>query len=175
MTDTETRRWRYLRPFPNAHWTLPVALLAFWDLLVPSLQCSSDHAPLELAAFPAMIVMALWLADLRSGPVAGWRRAVIVIQRAGGDLLTFFALFLLAAIPMFILTPAYECYSERARISGLFSQIESTRNEIASRIEYAASVRDSGVGLKIRFDSPTNVGLVSRDAPSSSQAKTRRG
>ena len=152
--------WRLLRPFPNAHWALPVTIAAASEALIFGHPCEAIPVGIGSAALCSIILMSLWITDLRRGSVVGWKRAWKIAGQATVDLLILLLLVIVAGLPMLIAIPAYQCYGERAMISGRFSRLEPTRTEIEERIRKSGTVENSGVGLQVELDRSTDVGLV---------------
>lgn len=158
--NTTTGGWGFLRPFPNAHWGLPVALVVLCEALIFGHPCQPIPGNIGPAALCSIALMSLWIADLRRGSVVGWKRAWKVAGQATGDLFVLLMLVIVAGLPLLIVAPAYQCYGERAAISERFSQLESTRTEIADRVRKSGTVENSGAGLQVDLNHPTDVGLV---------------
>jgi hypothetical protein len=161
MSENMTKTgWRILRPFPNAHWVLPVTVVVVCEALVFGHPCQALPANLGLAALCSILFMSLWIADLRRGAVVGRKRAWKVAGQAMRDLLILLMLVIVAGLPMIITIPAYQCYSDRAMISERLLQLEPARTEIEKRARKAETVENSGVGLHVDLDRPGDIGLV---------------
>lgn len=140
-----------------------VALLVLWELALAAQQCRDDPRYFEVILATATLCIALWVADLRKGALTNWWRAPRVLTFVLYDLCAFFLLLVLFAIPVLILTPTYQCYTARARISEVILSASSNRVTIAERAERAKTLKGSGLGLTIVPNKRVSGGLVSAD------------
>ena len=155
--------WTGMRPMANAHWALPIGILAFWLVDLVAIPCRSTPHYLEAALASACVVCTFWAADLRRGPIGGWRRITKVVVLSIQDILRFVALWLLLGFPIVIFMPAYDCYSERSYVSEALSHADSIQTAITTRAVASGTLKNSGAGLNVALGSLDGIGIVSSD------------
>ncbi len=154
---------RLSRPFANAHWSLLIVLLVLWELALANQQCRTDPRYIEVVLLTLTIGIAFWTADLRKDVLNTWPRVGRILVLVVYDLCSFLLLFVLFAVPVLVLTPTYQCYTERAKMSEVILRASESRITISKRAEQANSLKNSGLGLTIEPNKRVTAGTVSRD------------
>src|SRR5690554_4915589 len=113
MATFPLRRFRSLLPFSNAHWILPVVLLIAWELTLFE-PCRTSPFYFEVVLLALTVAIAFWAADLHKDALRQRSRLARVLILGVYNLLAFFVLFVLLAIPISLFTPHYTCYTDRA-------------------------------------------------------------
>ena len=163
MANTKIH-WRFLRPFSGAHWSFPISILAYFEFLYAGLQCNNGPYYLEAVGITVLIVLCLWRADKRCGTIySGWHRVLQVFILGLWDLAKFIALFLLAAIPITLIIPIYQCYSERSIVAELVFYTSKATDQITAKAEAEASLSNSGIGVTLTYAKDHAIGMVLKD------------
>ena len=79
------------------------------------------------------------------------------------DLAKFIALFLLAAIPITLIIPIYQCYSERSIVAELVFYTSKATDQITAKAEAEASLSNSGIGVTLTYAKDHAIGMVLKD------------
>lgn len=151
------------RPFPGAHWSLLVLLLALWAV---SLYATGSGAGSRcLAVILATLIcltccIAFWTNHLRVGHIHGIGNVVDLVAGALYDLFVFFLLVMLITIAM----PTIDGNPSKANAYKLFSIADPIRTEIGKRFVQQKTLTGVGSGLHIEFAGKGKVtGVVTDD------------
>lgn len=105
------------RPLANAHWSLLLILLAAFEALLIFGQCT----PIIPAAFYYLsfftIMVLAWATHLRYSPINKLNIFVSYLVKFFVDLFLFMILLISISMVVVIITPHYDCYTVRARVS----------------------------------------------------------
>jgi hypothetical protein len=134
-----------------------------WALMWSTSPCKEESYYLEVLLATATITLSLWVSHLRNGPVNTWLGYAKVIGGAGYDLIMLLGCLLLIAIPLAIVTPAYQCYTPRAKVSEMLAYGAAARHEIDERIENGVSLKDAVTDMTIELSGSLAWGTVTSD------------
>lgn len=137
------------QPFAAAHWSLPVLLAAAWVALLIGETCAPPPYYGKVAFAAATACLALWCNHLARAPLAGAGAAFALLLRSLYDLFGLALLVLLACVPLALLLPNYQCYTDRARVSEILLSATPVREAVAQRAAAAGALAGSGRDLKI--------------------------
>ena len=139
---------KFPRPFANAHWSLLVVLTLGWELLLLK-PCREGPYYIETMLATLTVSLAAWVASLRVQGLNGWRKALFTVLGALYDLFLLLIVFILVALPIAVIQPAYTCYNDRFKIMALV--LATTQRQVEIQDKYAAngSLKDIGVGLAV--------------------------
>ena len=151
------------RPFSNAHWLLPVALVLVWESAFWSQACKEPPYYWEVLLACSTVCIALWTNHLRLAPLDGWRRMGAVAIGAIYDLASLTLFILLCGLPLAILMPEYQCYTPRAKVSELILASSSLRTEIGKRVLQNQSMSGVGLGLSVDLGGRVQWSVVTND------------
>ena len=151
------------RPFSNAHWTLVIAFLGLWEFALFGQPCKEGPYYFEASLAAGTVCIAFWIADLREGVLIGWARIPRVLTLAFYDLCALLLVVVLAAVPIAVVLPTYQCYTPRAKVSEIVLYGSSFRQAITERAEKQHSLKDTGRGLTVNPKGRVSGGYVSSD------------
>jgi Tfp pilus assembly major pilin PilA len=151
------------RPLRSAHWTLPALLVAVFLVLFWGRPCRDGPLYLEAVAATLFFAVVAWSNHIALAPVRTHRDALAVVAGSLKDILLLLVAFVLASIPLALVMPAYQCYTDRAKAaevvlagSGLREEVE--RNALAQR-----TLSGSGRGIEFRPSGRAKWGLVTNE------------
>ena len=151
-------RWRYLRPFPSLHWTIPcvfVALLLVWTMGLPCQSIFDYGGPVLLTAIGAT---AFWVAVYSTVATHhGWRRWVKIGCSIVFDVLCLF----LWALPFMLLQPHHMCSVERTQVMEMIFAASPYRVAIAERATQRQSLAAVGAGMSVEPTGRLQGGAIS--------------
>ncbi len=153
---------RLSRPFQGAHWLLPVILVVAW-VFVSVTPCKEPPYYFEASLVTASIFLSLWVSHLRASSEPDWRRIVSVAGGALYDLLTIFILSIFVVLAITIVSPIYDCYTPRAKVTEMILTASALRGDIDAHFVQNKTLRDSGLGLVVHPSGRTKAGLVTND------------
>ena len=163
MSSTLLRR-RLPRAFANAHWSLPLALLAAWVYAIVVPWCISWMQDYVVVLITSTVLIAAWCSHLRVQDESGWRKFGHWLLGACYDIGMFLLLAMVCAIPAFLLTPAYMCYSsDRAKYSEMFALADPMLLEVKQRFADRHTLHDIGNGLESPVGKYSTIGVVTSD------------
>ena len=146
------------RPLPNAHWALPVALVAAWVILLTEGRCLPNALLVDFTLGASTVCIAFWASHLR------YRGNLPRI--AGGalyDLLLLVALIVVIAVPLKMVMPLYSCSPPRAKVAEVIVYSQAYRKLIEEQAARQKSLKDVGAGIKVVPGGRVKGGYVSRD------------
>jgi Tfp pilus assembly major pilin PilA len=158
---SEVRFRRPLSNIPRILVGLPilVLILTFW--VREPCTASPFYFETVLATFIVCVVM--WSNHLRLAPIHHWQSVAKVVLSSVYDLILLIFLFILISIPVAVITPAYQCYTPRAKVSELIMSASLARQEIENRAKKTNSLQGVGIGLQIAPDRRAKAGAVTND------------
>lgn len=152
-----------MRPFPNAHWALPALLVLLWEFVIFGQPCKEGPRYLEVALLSTTICIALWSSHFRMAPDSMASRFIKFILGALYDLGSLLLIVVVVGIPLAVITPTYQCYTNRAKISERLLYSSSLREQINERALQNNSLANVGAGLEVKPSGRTKGGLVMKD------------
>jgi type IV pilus assembly protein PilA len=155
--------WKFVRPLPKAHWSLPVFLVASGMLLTLAQPCKRGPYHLEAASLTAFICVVAWANHLANAPIRNVRAAAVVVGHSTWDLVLLVFLMIVASIPFAIFLPAYQCYTDRARASEVLLATSGLRTKVEARTAQLGTTVGSGVGFTFVASGRARAGVVSPD------------
>lgn len=125
--------------------------------------CNEPPYYFEIILVTVTVCIGLWLSHLRALPLLGWRGVMRVFTGALYDFVLFLFLFIAVSVPVAIVTPTYQCYTNRAKAGELILATASIRMEIEGRIDQRQSLESVGAGLHIKHEGRIKGGLITND------------
>jgi len=163
LMTTARRFTTGLRPLAAAHWSLPVGIVASALLLTFGQPCKEGPRYVELGWLVLTICVILWSNHLKVAPAKSISQVVLVLVQSikdGGLLLIW---TVLAALPLAILTPTYQCYTNRARASEVVLAAVGLRTQVEEAILTKGVLTGSGKDVKFKPFGRAIAGRVSTD------------
>lgn len=163
LPDKSPRLIARIRPLNGAHWTLPTAIVVSALCLTFGLTCNSGPYYLEVSWLTMVVCIVLWCNHVRSAPANGPNAVLHVLAGATTDTLKLVLAWLGAALPLAVITPAYQCYNDRAKAAEILLGGASARDEVAAKVKALGTTRGSGQGVTITPSRRISAGFVSTD------------
>lgn len=162
-TPTGLRTSAVQRPFANAHWSLPVALIVAWCFVLLGAQCRTSPRYPEVALSTLTVCIALWASHIASRANRGWGMLWMILLRAGIDLSLLLLLIIGCSIPLVMLMPTYECRSPKSRTAVLILSASSAREQIAERAARSHTLQGVGTGVSVATGEGAKAATVTDD------------
>jgi type IV pilus assembly protein PilA len=151
------------RPFVCAHWSLLAVATAVWEFLLIGQPCRESPLYLETSFATITVCVALWVNHLRFTGIGGFRSVGNILAGAAYDLALLALWIIVVALPISLLTPTYQCYTNRAKVSELVLAGSVLRNEIGQRAMQNKTMSNSGAGIVVPIEGRTKGGVVTVD------------
>lgn len=152
-----------LRPLQTAHWSLPFVIVGAALLLAFAQPCREGPWYPELMWALLSSSFVLWANHLAVAPVLVLKQLVQILIGCCKDALLLLLWFVLAGIPLAIVTPAYQCYTPRAKVSEVVMAASAVRSQVEDIVRTRGKLDDSGRGIEFRPSGRTVAGFVTRD------------
>ena len=153
---------RISRPLRNAHWSLPLVLVAAWAVwMLPT--CGDPPLYPGGALATATVMLVLWLSHLRNTPLVGWRKWINFAGGAAYDLSMLIVWLFFVMIPIAIIMSTYQCSMPRMRVAEMLVSAGEIRHEINDRIKSGQSLKDAAAGITITPSGRVKWGTVTSD------------
>lgn len=152
-----------LRPLRNAHWSLPTFVIGSWLLLVYSKPCAEPPHYADVVVLTASAMLIVWTHHLALAPILSWRQACRLAMAVAGDFARLIMFFVLLAIPLAVVMPAYQCYTPRAKAAEVLLAGAALRTQVDDRAAKTGSLEGSGEGLAIPAAGRVATGFASRN------------
>lgn len=152
-----------IRPLKGAHWTLPTAIVTSALFLAFGLTCHSGPYYLEVSWLTIVVCIVVWCNHVRRAPVFSLHAMLSVLAGATADTLKLVIVWFCAALPLAIITPAYQCYSDRAKSAEILLSGTSAREEVTAKVKALGTTRGSGKGVTITPSKIMSAGFVFTD------------
>lgn len=153
----------YFRPLRSAHWALPVAVVAGLLLVFWGRPCREGPYYPEVIACTLFLTIVVWANHLGAAPI----RSLGGVGGLATACLKDFALLLgasiLASVPLAIITPAYQCYTDRAKGAEVVLAGSSLRLAIEQNALSRNTLVGAGRGVEFRPNSRARWGAVTND------------
>jgi hypothetical protein len=159
--DREAPRIR--RPLANAHWSLPVAIVAGWQLFIVARSCSPSGRGTEGALLLATVLVMAWVNHLRVHALVGGNKLVKIVTGTLVDIAKLLIAFIVCIVPVAIFMPSYDCMTPKARTAEILLSASRARNEITERAERAGSLKGAGIDVTVEAISQPTASMVSDD------------
>jgi hypothetical protein len=138
-------------------------LILLWEFSLFGQPCKEGSRYFEVALASTTVCLALFANYDWTNTNREWRIFAKGLLRTFYDLLGLVLLLIVISIPIAILTPAYSCYTPRARVGALIMQIAPIQEKINTRILQNGFVSNSGKGLKIEAVGHDKGGFITKD------------
>lgn len=138
-----------LRPFANAHWSLPVVLVVAWCLSLFETSCRPSPRYPDVVLATATVCIALWASHVRPRASSGWRRLGAIVLGAAGDLVRLLVIVVACGMVLAMLTPTYDCMTSKARAATLILSASEARTQIADHAARNHTLRGAGEGVAV--------------------------
>jgi type IV pilus assembly protein PilA len=102
----------------------------------------------------------LWANHLAEAPVSAFKQIGRVLLGSCRDALLMVLWFVLAAIPLAIVTPTYQCYTPRAKVSEVVLAASTLRSQVEENARARGTLDGSGQGLMFSPSGRTVAGFV---------------
>ncbi len=154
---------RILRPLPTTHWSLPLAIVGAALLLAFAQSCREGPWYPELTWALLSCAFVLWANHLVVAPVRMARQWGQIVIGSCKDALLLLLWFVLAGIPLAIITPAYQCYTPRAKVIEVVLAASTLRSQVEENARASGKLDDSGRGIAFHPSGRSVAGFVTRD------------
>ena len=154
---------RLARPLANAHWSLPVAIVAAWWLFFASRTCAPAGHGIDSALLTMTVLVTAWTNHLRVHALAGWRKLAKVVTGTLADLALLALAFVVCIVPITLFLPTYECMTPKARTAEILLSTSRARNEITERAERAGNLKGVGIGVTVDAINQPTASMISDD------------
>jgi type IV pilus assembly protein PilA len=154
---------RVRRPFSNVHWSLLAVLIALWEFLLFGQPCHEGPRYFGVALVATTVMLTLWTSHIRNGAATGWRQ---IIQISGGalyDLVALLILLIIVALPLAVMTPTYQCYTAKAKVSEMLLYASTLREKVEEHAKKDQSLANSGKDLEVKEFGRMKGGLVTKE------------
>jgi hypothetical protein len=157
-----TLRQRFPSPFSGARWI-------FWILaLTPAigtvlLVCHPKEGEFFFATVAVALMACVWEAHVRvllDAKVKGLAMAIPLLARAVANSIFLLLAMMLIEVPVALVMPAYQCYTNRAKTAQLILEGSSLRTAIDDRVRTTRTLNQSGVGLEVKREGRVAAGFV---------------
>jgi hypothetical protein len=111
----------------------------------------------------ATICVVLWANHLRYAPIKRMGDIGRIFGGATYDLVLLVLAFTVIVIPLAVLTPTYECMTDRQKVSMLLASSSTLKQAITERIQENHTLSHTGSGLTITPNNHVSGGLVTAD------------
>ncbi len=139
-----------------------IFLAVAWNLAILEMTCKKTPFYLQTVIATLTVCFALWLGSERAKPKQGWRFAASTVGWTAHALVALFICLLALCIPLFVLQPAYSCYSDRARVSEMLTaNVGELRHEIDERYARRQTLVGIGEGMRVLPKGGVAEGFVS--------------
>jgi hypothetical protein len=149
-----------LRPLRSAHWILPVLLVAGPLALLIAKPCREGPFYLDVFVATSFLIAVVWANHVAVAPVRTWRSALAVTAGSLKDFLLLLVALILLSIPVAILMPAYQCYTDRAKAAEVILAGAALRAEVEKKALAQRSLTGSGRGVVFPPSGRAQWGLV---------------
>lgn len=149
-----------LKPLPTAHWSLPAMIVGVALLLTFGQPCREGPWYPELSWVLLTSAAVLWANHLAEAPVSAFKQIGRVLLGSCRDALLMVLWFVLAAIPLAIVTPTYQCYTPRAKVSEVVLAASTLRSQVEENARARGTLDGSGQGLMFSPSGRTVAGFV---------------
>lgn len=163
LPDKSLRIIGHMRPLKGAHWTLPLAIVVSALFLTFGLSCNLGPYYLEVSWLTLVLCIVLWCNHIRRAPANGPHEVLHVLADAAADALKLLLAWLCVALPLAVITPAYQCYSDRAKAAEILLGGVSARDEVALKVKVLGTTQGSGLGVTITPSGRMSAGFVFAD------------
>jgi hypothetical protein len=156
-------RFALLRPLAEAHWSLPCLVVITGLALTFAQPCRSGPYYAEVAWAVLVACIVLWTNHVRRAPLNGLRVALRVLTGAAVDGAKLLLIWFLAAFPLAVITPTYQCYTDRAKAAEVLLAGVSMRDEVAANVQATGTTTGAGRGIRFTPTGRVGAGFVSED------------
>ena len=143
-----------LRISPRSCLFWAAGLLSFFSMLLSD-ACSPKNGYQFLGGvfLSALILLCAWeshVYEIRNVKENRSTRIKFIFKRAFFTLVCTLGIAALGAVAASAFVPAYQCYTDRSRVSEMFRLLSSQREAITERIQTSKTLANSGAGLSIK-------------------------
>jgi type IV pilus assembly protein PilA len=138
----------FLRPLPGAHWSLPVAIVSSALLIIFAQPCREGPWYAELSWLLLSSSFVVWSNHVSAATVHGFRQLRSIAVGTLKDAGLLLAWLVVVGIPLGIVTPMYQCYTPRAKVSEVVLAASELRTQIGERAQAKGTLDGAGHGLK---------------------------
>jgi hypothetical protein len=154
---------RRLQPFTSSHWSLAVVLVVAWELMLLARQCDPSPYYRELALAVTTVCLAFWTNHVAFLKTPTGRPMVHIISGGVLDILKLFLWVILIAVPLTVIWPSPQCYTDRAMAAEVILGTASAKEAIETRALAQGKVDEAGRGVKFPIQGRIKFGMVTTD------------
>lgn len=117
----------------------------------------------EAIAATLFFAIVVWCNHLAVAPTRTSRDAIAIVSGALKDIFLLLAAFLVASIPLVVVMPAYQCYTDRAKAAEVVLAGSVLREEIERNAVAKQTLSGAGRGIEFRPSGRAKWGLVTNE------------
>jgi hypothetical protein len=140
-----------------------VAVVAVLLFVLFGQPCRDAPFYLEVVAASLFVAIVLWTNHLAVAPVRTPRDVLAIAAGASKDAVLLIGAVVLAAVPLAVVTPAYQCYTDRAKAAEVVLAGASLRSEVEKNALARQTLAGSGSGVEFRPSGRVRWGMVTAE------------